>query len=416
MPKTLQITSATVNPALLDLPWNIPLEEWPDEIVTKLPRGISRHIVRFVRLENQIIAVKEIGETVAYREYETLRDLERLDAPCVEPFAVVSGRTSDSGEPLNAALVTKHLPFSLPYRALFGQQVMRAETADRLIDALTVLMVRLHLLGFFWGDVSLSNTLFLRSAGEFAAYLVDAETGEIENNLSERKRLYDIDVARTNIIGELMDLQAGGVLDEDFNTITVGDRFERRYRELWNELTSAESFSLNERWRVDARIRHLNELGFEVGELEMKTDIDGSHLSIQPKVVDAGHYSRKIMRLTGMDVEEAQARRMMNDIDGYRAMNSLCNVDESIVAHEWMANVYEPAVNAVPYDLRGKLQPAQLFHEILEHRWYIAEHAGHDIPLLDAVQSYIHHVLPSHREEAAILERVAGHETDEYYL
>ncbi|USR79274.1 DUF4032 domain-containing protein [Arcanobacterium pinnipediorum] len=416
MPKTLQITSATVSPALLDLPWNIALEEWPDEIVTKLPRGISRHIVRFVRLENQIIAVKEIGESVAYREYEMLRNLERLDAPCVEPFAVVSGRTSDDGEPLNAVLVTKHLPFSLPYRALFGQQTMRAETVDRLIDALTVLMVRLHLLGFFWGDVSLSNTLFLRSAGEFAAYLVDAETGEIEDNLSQRKRFYDIDVARTNIIGELMDLQAGGVLGEDFNAIAVGDRFERRYRELWTELTSAESFSLNERWRVDARIRRLNELGFEVGELEMKTDIDGTHLSIQPKVVDAGHYSRKIMRLTGMDVEEAQARRMMNDIDGYRAMNRQWNVPDSIVAHEWMANVYEPAVNAIPHNLRGKLQPAQLFHEILEHRWYIAEHAGHDIPLLDAVRSYVHNVLPSHREEVAILERDNPHEPDDYYM
>lgn len=191
----------------MDLPWNVPLEEWPENIVTKLPRGISRHIVRFVRLENQIIAVKEIGETVAYKEYETLRNLERLDAPCVEPFAVISGRTSDSGEALNAVLVTKHLPFSLPYRALFGQQAMRSETVDRLIDALTVLMVRLHLLGFFWGDVSLSNTLFRRDAGEFAAYLVDAETGEIEDNLSERKRSYDIDVARTNIIGELMDLK-----------------------------------------------------------------------------------------------------------------------------------------------------------------------------------------------------------------
>ncbi|QCX47359.1 DUF4032 domain-containing protein [Arcanobacterium haemolyticum] len=416
MPKTLQITSATVSPALLDLPWNVPLEEWPENIVTKLPRGISRHIVRFVRLENQIIAVKEIGETVAYKEYETLRNLERLDAPCVEPFAVISGRTSDSGEALNAVLVTKHLPFSLPYRALFGQQAMRSETVDRLIDALTVLMVRLHLLGFFWGDVSLSNTLFRRDAGEFAAYLVDAETGEIEDNLSERKRSYDIDVARTNIIGELMDLQAGGVLDEDFNAIAVGDRFERRYRELWAELTSAESFDLSDRWRVDARIRRLNELGFEVGEIEMSTDIDGTRLSIQPKVVDAGHYSRKIMRLTGMDVEEAQARRMMNDIDGYRAVNGLWNLPDSIVAHEWMVNVYEPAVNAIPYDLRGKLQPAQLFHEILEHRWYISEHAGHDVPLPDAVQSYIHNVLPSHREEATMLEREAPHDFDEYYL
>lgn len=405
MQRALQITSADVEPALLDLPWQIPLEEWPPEIITALPRGISRHIVRFVQLGDRIIAIKEIGETVAFGEYENLRDLERMGAPCVQPMAVITGRYSDDGEPLNAVLITNHLPFSLPYRAVFGQQAMRVETVDRLIDALTVLMVRLHLLGFYWGDVSLSNTLFRRDAGEFAAYLVDAETGEIEDNLSPRKRAYDIDVARTNIIGELMDLQAGGVLDEEFDVIGVGDRFERRYQELWNTLTSEENFSLDERWRVDERIRRLNELGFEVAELEMSTDIDGTRLSIRPKVVDAGHFSRAIMRLTGMDVEEAQARRMMNDIEGYRAITGQSDVDISIVAHQWVNNVYEPTVRAIPHHMRGKLQPAQLFHEILEHRWYISEHAGFDVPLADAVQSYIHNVLPSHREEHRMLGR-----------
>ncbi|MDK6763610.1 hypothetical protein QP337_29110, partial [Escherichia coli] len=77
-----------------------------------------------------------------------------------------------------ACLITEHLPFSLPYRAIFGQQHRRA-TIAQLIDGLAVLLVRLHLLGFFWGDVSLSNTLFRRDAGTFAAYLVDAETGEL---------------------------------------------------------------------------------------------------------------------------------------------------------------------------------------------------------------------------------------------
>lgn len=406
MQRALHITSAEVDPALLDLPWNTPLEDWPESLIAALPRGISRHIVRFVRLGDRIIAIKEIGETVAHHEYEMLRELERLDAPSVEPFAVITGRYSNDGEPLNAVLVTTHLAFSLPYRAVFGQQqAMRTETVNRLIDALSVLMVRLHLLGFFWGDVSLSNTLFRRDAGEFAAYLVDAETGEIENNLSPRKRAYDIDVARTNIIGELMDLQAGGILDEDFDVIHVGDRFVHRYNELWDELTGEESFDLSERWRVDARIRRLNELGFEVGELAMSTDMNGTRLSIQPKIVDAGHFSRAIMRLTGMDVEEAQARRMMNDIEGYRAMTGQSDVPTSILAHEWVARVYEPVVGAIPHNLRGKLQPAQLFHEILEHRWYISEHAGRDIPMHDAVQSYIHNVLPSHREEAAMIGR-----------
>ena len=169
MPQSMQITAATIDPALLDLPWETPLEDWPMDVLAALPRGLSRHIVRFVNLSERVIAVKEIGESVAHREYELLRDLQRLGAPCVTPTAVVTGRTDLAGEELNCALVTEHLSYSLPYRALFSQY-MRPETATRLIDALAVLLVRLHLLGFYWGDVSLSNTLFRRDAGAFAAY------------------------------------------------------------------------------------------------------------------------------------------------------------------------------------------------------------------------------------------------------
>ncbi|AZR01127.1 DUF4032 domain-containing protein [Trueperella pyogenes] len=417
MIRSLQITSAQVEPALLDLPWSVPLEEWPASIIAALPRGISRHIVRFAYLEGKVVAVKEIGESVAHHEYETLRNLNRLDAPCVEPLAVITGRYDDAGEPLNAALVTHHLPFSLPYRSLFGQASMRVDTVRRLIDALAVLMVRLHLLGFYWGDVSLSNTLFRRDAGEFSAYLVDAETGELEDNLSERKRHYDIDVARVNIIGELMDLQAGAILDSEFDAIAVGNRFEERYRELWSELTSEESFDRSERWRVDARIRRLNDLGFEVGELAMSTDIGGTSISIQPKVVDLGHYSRKLMRLTGLDVEEKQARRLVNDMEYYRTATGKSGVPLEIVAHEWMMNVYEPTVQAVPPKLRAKLQPAQLFHEILEHRWFCSERQGRDVPMAEAVGSYVNDVLAHRRDESRFIGSAAdGPTTEEFEI
>ena len=105
-----------------------------------------------------------------------LKELQKLDIPCVEPFANIRNRRDKDGNELPAALITRHLKFSLPYRAMWSQG-LRAETATRLVDALAVLLVRLHLEGFFWGDVSLSNTLFRRDAGAFAAYLVDAETG-----------------------------------------------------------------------------------------------------------------------------------------------------------------------------------------------------------------------------------------------
>ena len=403
MAQAINIKSMSVDPALLDLPWNIPLEQWPPEVLAALPRGISRHIVRFVNLNSNVIAVKEISSFVADREYEMLRDLLRLGAPCVRPIAVITGRVDANGEELNSVLITEHLSYSLPYRALFSQY-MRPETATRLIDALAVLLVRLHLLGFFWGDVSLSNTLFRRDAGAFAAYLVDAETGELHpEGLTSGKRMYDIELARTNIIGELMDLQAGGLLEEDVDTIDVGDRIVTRYLELWDVLTGAESFSMSERWRVANRIERLNSLGFDVGELSMTTDLDGTHLSIQPKVVDAGHYHRQIMRLTGLDVQEGQGRRMLNDLEAYRSLWNRKNEPLEIAAHAWLADVFEPTIAAVPAEMRSKLEPAEIFHEVLEHRWYMSEAAGYDVSMQDAVADYVANVLANRPDEHAVI-------------
>ena len=253
--------------------------------------------------------------------------------------------------PWTPALVTRHLQFSLPYRALFSQ-TLRKDTATRLIDALAVLLVRLHLTGFCWGDVSLSNTLFRRDAGAFAAYLVDAETGELHDRLSRGQREHDLEIARVNIAGELMDLDAGGLLQEERDPVEVSERILTRYHDLWADLTSEEIVDDSERWRVDDRIRRLNELGFDVDELEITTDIDGTTIRLQPKVVDAGHHSRRLLRLTGLDVRENQARRLLNDLEVFSASIGRQGEDEEIVAHDWLANVYEPVVRGVPRALR----------------------------------------------------------------
>ena len=89
----LQITAARPDPALLDLPWELPLETWPEEHLAALPRGISRHVVRFVKLSGRVLAVKEIKADIAGpRVPACCAMLDRLDLPCVEPFGVVSGR------------------------------------------------------------------------------------------------------------------------------------------------------------------------------------------------------------------------------------------------------------------------------------------------------------------------------------
>ncbi len=394
----LRIVATRPNPALVTLPWQLSLDEWGDDVVVPLPRGISRHIVRIVRLGQDVYAVKQTREHMANREYRLLRDLRRLGLPAVEPVGVVSGRQGRSGEEIEPALVTRHLQYSLPYRSLFSHGLPH-DSLPKIVDALVVLLVRLHLSGFFWGDVSLSNVLFRRSAGEFAAYLVDAETGELHDTLSNGQRGHDLDVALTNIYGELLDLQAGGLLSESFDPDAMIERVQERYDGLWNELTGTEEFTTDEIWRIEQRMQRLNDLGFDVDELDIVTDWDGSTVRVQPKVVEANHHARDLQRLTGLDVEENQARRLLNDLAAFTAHHDLGGENRSIVAHRWLTSVYEPITAKVPAELLGRLEPAEVFHEILEHRWFLSEQRGYPVRTAEAADSYIESVLAARPEE-----------------
>lgn len=402
MSSALDITAATVDPALLDLPWQLPLEDWPSENIAALPKGLSRHTVRFAHLSDHVIAIKETLPELAKREYEMLKNLQKLDVPCVEPFAIIKNRQDGAGNELPAVLITRHLKFSLPYRAMWSQG-LRPETAQRLVDALALLLVRLHIAGFFWGDVSLSNTLFRRDAGAFAAYLVDAETGQLyDSGLSNGQRENDLEIARVNIAGELMDLVASGRAAPGVDPTATSERIVSKYHELWKELTAAEVFDKAERWRINQRVERLNELGFDIEELLIKTESDGDRVRIQPKVVDAGHHQRRLIRLTGLDVGENQARRLLNDLDGYRSKNNPTG-DEEVMAHRWLSEVFEPVVKAIPREFSGKLEPAEMFHQVLEHRWYLSQERQSGIPMQEAVNSYISNVLAYRRDEEALL-------------
>lgn len=391
-------------PDFLDLPWSQPLETWESPRIVEVARGISRHVVRFVDYDGALYALKELPEPLAEREYRLLRELTAASVPVVEVVGVVSGR-----DQLGAVLITRHLEFSLPYRTLFTVHGI-SDLHNRLLDAVAELLVRLHLTGFFWGDCSLSNTLFRRDAGSLAAYLVDAETGEMHPSLSDGQRGYDLAIAEENFAGELLDVMAALAERGEAPSPPIDDplaiaaELRPRYAGLWSELTQDEVFGPNERYRIDERLRRLNELGFDVEEVELLTVEGGYRLRLPTRVVEAGHHRRRLLSLTGLDVGENQARRLLNDLARYRAelaADEGRSLPDSVVGYRWRAEVFEPAVAAVPAELHAKREPAELFHELLNHRWYRSEAAGHDVGMAEAVASFIAQVLPDVPDERA---------------
>ena len=379
---------------LLTLPFGEPLEEWRDERLVEIrQRGLSRHVVRFVADGGQLFALKAISERLARREYRLLRALAELNVPAVEVVGIVV----DRGPDLDAILVTRFLEYSTTYRALFSSPRVGQPT-DRLLDALVELLVRLHLSGFFWGDCSLSNTLFRYDAGTLGAYLVDAETSEQHPSLSAGQREWDVELAAERTAGELLDLQAGGLLPPEVEPLSFGEELSRRYARLWDELTREERLRpADQRYRIAERLRRLNDLGFDADEVEVISTPDGNELRIRTKVAEAGQHSIQLFRRTGISAEENQARRLLNDIAafrGYLEHKSGATVSDTVAAHRWLEDVYDPVVAAIPAGLRGRLSPPEIFHEILEHRWYLSEQAGRDVGTKAAARSYFETVLP----------------------
>jgi hypothetical protein len=381
--------------ALIGLPFDLPLAAWPDELIVYVPRGISRHLVRFVEVGGEVFAVKEATDRYVLREHTLLRALAEHSVPVVDAYGTVVDRVSNDGEELGGLLITRHLQFSQPYRSLFtGRSLPQLRT--RLLDALVGLFVRLHLAGFYWGDCSLSNTLFRRDAGALAAYLVDAETGEIHPRLSDGQRAYDIEIATENIAGEMFDLQAAGLLSESVDVLEVVHSFRPRYASLWAELTDDVVVPPGENYRIHSRLSRLNELGFDVAELTINTEPEGLRLHYDAQVVEAGHHQRRLFELTGLRVQENQARTLLGDLARFKAKwedATGAPVPDDAAARRWLEEKFYGTLSMVPPELRAKLPDAELFHEISEHRWLLSEQRGSDVGRAAALTSYVNSVL-----------------------
>ena len=387
--------------AITGLPWNQPLEEWPEDPALAEKRGISRHVVRLIRVNEEpdaeIYAVKETVSEFANREYSALRELRRLQAPSVDPIAVVEGRKDINGEDLPSVLATRFLPYSLPYRVVLSGALSSHDILN-MANALALLLVRLHLLGFWWGDCSLSNTLFRRDAEGFAAYLVDAETGEFQKTLSDGQREHDLEIAHFNVAAELEDLALSGVLYPGMDPVRASDAVMKRYRRLWAALRDPQSLDPTDRRAVERAMRQLHDLGFAVEEVSIAIDGDNKVLKFQPKLVAAGYHTNRLRELMGLETEELQAKRILASFDRYRAREASAATPINETAFKWLTEVFNPIVNSVPPEHLGRVEPAQLFHEVLEHRWYLSEAAGHDVGLDLACKTYISEVLPYRRD------------------
>ncbi|GAB4523561.1 MAG: DUF4032 domain-containing protein [Anaerolineales bacterium] len=387
----------------LDLPWGYPLSRWAQHSprVQDLPRGLSRHAVVFVRYDHRLYALKELPAGLARLEYDLLRQMEEARLPVVEPVGYAAVRHS-WGE--TSVVITRYLDYSLPYRALFMDLNMR-EYQEYLLDAMAGLLVQLHLAGVYWGDCSLSNTLFRRDAGTLQAYLVDAETAEIYETLTPVIRFQDLKIMQENISGDLADLATSRLLPEGFPIFDTPRSILERYQHLWEEITHEEIIAPDERYRIQERIRALNRLGFSVGELQIRPTEDGDRLRMRVVVTDRNFHREHLHRLTGLEAEEQQAHKIMNEIREYQvtlAQRLNRSVPLSVAAFSWMDQLYHPVLQRLQTFIAARgLSPVEVYCQVLEHKWYLSERARRDVGHMAAVEDYVQKFFAANDSPAA---------------
>jgi hypothetical protein len=399
--RLLLATSSEPRPDFLGLPFDTPLDDWPDALVVDIPTGVHRHPVRFVGTDDRLFALKELPGRLADHEWHVLRRIAADGIPAVEAVGVVHQR----GDGLDDVLITRHLDYSMPVRLLLARSRL-PRFRDHLIDAMAALVVRLHLVGCFWGDCSLSNTLFRRDAGALSAYVVDVETAELHPSLTDGQRTHELDLMEVNVLGGLSDLEAERGLPPDLDPVDVARTLRRRYEELWAELTAEDVVPEGERWRIDERLRRLNALGFDTDEIELSSDGDRS-LRFRPAVVEAGHHRRRLRQLTGVEAQENQARRLLNDMASYRVyveQRDAVSLPEAVAAYRWLHEVYEAALAEIPDHLRDRRDAAELFHEVLAHRDALRDRDGVDIRVPEAAADFARAVLPGQPAERTVLD------------
>ena len=172
-------------------------------------------------------------------------------------------------------------------------------------------------------------------------------------------------------------------------------------------MTAPQEFQLDELWRVQKRIERLHDLGFDVAEMDVVADEEGQWLRVTPRVVESGYHEDRLFALTGLVAEENQARRLLNDIRTFgtelRETKGKA-LPENILAVRWLDQRFEPTIAKIPVELIGKLQAAEIYHQVLEHRWYLSEGEERDVPIEEAVDAYCADILSHAPDEQVRLD------------
>ena len=351
---------------LENLPWDTPLIEWNDKQVKFLDvrKGISKHIVRFIKTKDFAFAIKQTNPISAYFESETFTKLLQKGIHTLIPSGYVFykknlfEKNAEEKESL-AFIVTILEAKSIPHSILFKWDF--SDTSRKSIyKSAAELLANLHFNNIFWGDASLSNILIKfikvkdeqgKSHTELKAFLSDSETIQILKKISgeliknDLKGFYDS-------IKLISDEHPQKETSKSISVLEIDKKyFKQEYNTHYNLLVKSDQFEKT--------------TGLEIQKHFFKITDQYSIDSILKQI------------------EEHK---------WYLSEKSGSEIDNTFAANEWIEKIYKPIIKEFNklkiFDYFPNTNSVKLYTDIMAHKYYLSIEKGEDIGIYSAIRSY----------------------------
>jgi hypothetical protein len=356
---------------LQKLPWTVPISEWQYHGVNILTikRGISRHVVIFVKAGRFSFGIKEISEEISKKEIDHYEQLLLRGIHTLVPagFVVREEDPIPVATPIGVqyeqnfiahtvtVLVDKVLPDSFLYSRNF-----RKENRQKIWDAIVRLFVQLHSNGVYWGDASLANTLikfekrevpFVGKQTILIAYLSDAETVEIRPRLSRSMRDADLNFFFESMEWLNEDLRTSGIIRTDVGTEEDRTYIRERYDLLFSVEMKKKKFEQQTSFSIDKFLGSI----------------------FNPDYVD-------------------QFLKHIEEHKWYLGERNQREITLADATKDWYETIFVPICELfrnehIPGLFKGKTA-AELYIEIMNNKYYLSEQAGKDVGMVAAMRDY----------------------------
>ena len=362
-----------------DFPWTKEIETWEGYRFVERRKGESRHTLFFLRTDKGDVVIKRTSSESAEKEYYTYNKLISMGIPTIMPIGFAKKHKDGVEE---GYLLTLYEKGSLPESHLM--RLLKSEQYRDLVwNSIIALLVVMHLKGIFWGDPSLDNILVKFYKTKVEALLVDTETVQLYDYISEEKEKEDLERMFESLF-------AYSFVNDEFDERLFEKRkqyIEKRYNKLKKILNDELNIEKEDYFKLVKRVDDLFLLGYTVKPEGFSPKLKVMFKPVTPR---KGWFVQMLEDMLGVSFTPEQSKKIFKEILQYRYRMSKSRKTEMKLgdaARDWYQHRFLPARRVFKQYFPDE-NPVKIYLEILTHKWFLSEKAGKGVGIVEAAKDY----------------------------